>query len=739
MRLSLNHKTRIPFLARIRRHLPLGLFLIGAALTGGPSLAESAIKRVPAPELLPAEKAQERKLDLALRPLLSLKPDAGDLAALRDVASAIRSKDLDAFVSAKSKIGDPVGRTLAAWMRLRAGLGDPQEFRDFLRDHPAWPDRPTIREGFEEAVFMHGGSADAIKSYFANNPPETGAGYAALASAELAEGHTAAAHKLAAKAWREMSIPPTLENGFLDRFGSLLTPADHKWRFDRLVTDDVRYAGNRKARAALAKRLIPLLPASERKEAAARLAVFNKASNARALMNALDSDSHDSAGLAFHKEQLLRKSGKIEAAADIILSIPPDPKKIAALDEWWAERRELAYGALKLDKPKLAYELVKDAGPLSVNPRKEQTFMAGWIAFRYLNKPAVAERHFKDMVAAADGPLSSAKAHYWLGRVEAALGKKAGAIRQYRLAAKNSDTFHGLLAMQMLEPGRTRYDISPPAYPTAAQIRKLTSSDQAHALVLAQKADLSREITRTLLAGLRNASPTEAEIGMVAYLAEELGDPQMSLRIAKIAVARGQNLLIYAYPLKPFPGYTPLRAPPELPLLLGLARQETEFNAQIVSGAGAKGLMQVMTGTARHVCHEYKIKCHIQRLRTDPDYNAMIGSAYIADRMEDFDGSYVLGLAGYNAGPGRARQWIGEFGDPRDANVDPIDWIERIPISETRDYVTKVLSNIQIYRARLGMKNPLRLQQDLWRGRSDATKPKYFTPREGVADNNNDG
>jgi soluble lytic murein transglycosylase len=221
---------------------------------------------------------------------------------------------------------------------------------------------------------------------------------------------------------------------------------------------------------------------------------------------------------------------------------------------------------------------------------------------------------------------------------------------------------------------------------------------------------------------------------MVAYLADALGDPQMSLRIAKVAIGKGQNLLTYGYPLKPFPGYTPLRTPPELPFLLGLARQETEFEPQTVSGAGAKGLLQVMTVTARHVCHDYKIKCQIPRLLSDTQYNVTIASAYVGDRMDEFGGSYVLGLAGYNAGPGRARQWIRENGDPRDPKVDPIDWIERIPIAETRDYVTKVLANIQVYRARLGLKNPLRLQQDLVRDRGDSKVPGDNDPGEGVAD-----
>jgi soluble lytic murein transglycosylase len=161
-----------------------------------------------------------------------------------------------------------------------------------------------------------------------------------------------------------------------------------------------------------------------------------------------------------------------------------------------------------------------------------------------------------------------------------------------------------------------------------------------------------------------------------------------------------------------------LRKPPETAFLLGIARQETEFNSLTVSGAGAKGLLQVMTVTAQHVCRDYKIKCDIKRLLSDPAYNTMMGSAYIGDRMQDFTGSYVLTLAGYNAGPGRARQWIREFGDPRDPAIDPIDWIERIPIQETREYVAKVLANVQVYRARLGEANvAVRLDKDLMRAR----------------------
>jgi soluble lytic murein transglycosylase len=678
----------------------------------------------PAPAELKAEAEHIAKLDALLAPTRSLAPSKEDAQRIRDAVEAARTNSMTRFGELKNAITDPVGKKLVEWVRLRSGYGEAAEYRAFLQDNPLWPERSMMVQRMEEALFTQGGSAASIKDFFKSAPPETGLGYAALASANLASDNKAEAKKLASKVWREMPIPGLLETGFLRRFGDLLDESDHKWRFDRMVTDDVRWAGNRSERAAFARRVIPLLSAAEQKKANARLAVFNKSGNAKALMGAVSEDGGTDYGLAFHRAQLLRKDGKYEAAAKIILAAPTDPAKIAVLDEWWAERRELAYGALKGGNPKLAYDLTKDAGPLTVNPLKEQTFMAGWIAFRYLKNADAAEKHFKDLAKAADGPLSRAKSAYWLGRIAESRGDKAGALENFKVAAQNPDTFHGLLAMQKLEPGRNKLVVTPPQMPTAEQADKFNNLDAVKAVVLARKAGLSREYTRGFLTSLRIGLPSEAEAGMIAHLADAIGDTQMSLRIAKSAIAKGQNLLTYGYPLHPFPAYTPLRTPPETAFLLGIARQETEFEPQTVSGAGAKGLLQVMTVTAQEICQNYKFKCEIPRLLSDNAYNVKIASAYIASHMDGFGGSYVLGLAGYNAGPGRARQWIRENGDPRDPKVDIIDWIERIPITETREYVTKVLSNIQVYRARLGEgEKALRLEADLARARGSSKVP----------------
>ncbi len=660
------------------------------------------------------------RLDKLIQPIMDYDISAADAENTGDAVRALAKGDEKKAATLKDKVRDPIGRKLIDWYRLRKGYGDAAEIRVFLDRNPDWPDRSLLWQRLEEDLFTNGGSAIAIKAYFKDGEPQTPAGLAALASVHLANGDKEKARQVAASVWREQDLAVEFERGFLARFGSLLTEDDHKWRLDRLLIDDVRWKSGRKQRAAQARRVIALLSAAEQKKAKARLSVFlrSRVSTSRLKANSTDW------GLQFHRVQVLRRANKTDKAAKLLLSAPTDPEEIANLDEWWTERQKLAYQALRVNKPKLAYELVRDAGPLSVNPLNQQSFMAGWIALRYLKDPAAAEKHFGSYCKTADGPLGRAKAHYWYARTMEAMGNTEKARKYYRIATRDGDTFHGLLATQKLEPGRNWLSVQPPADPTPAQLTRFTNMDAVKAITVAKKGKLSQHIRLNFFRHLQTLGHDEGWSALLAHLARETGDTQTSLRIGKWAIARGQNLIYYSYPVHALPKYKPLRTPPETAFLLGLARQETEFNPGIVSGAGARGILQVMKGTARHVCRVHKVKCSNKRLLTDSSYNTMIASAYVGDRLSDFSGSYILGLVSYNAGPGRARQWIREFGDPRSAKVDPIDWIERIPIKETRLYVAKVLSNIQVYRARLGQHaSALRIHEDLSRAREASLVP----------------
>ena len=677
-----------------------------AASTSAAPTAAPAPRTLAAPA---AEVAYRSKVKAHLTPLLSWKPSASEIA---DLKAALKARSIEA---AKG-LADPTSRKLALWQAYKAGVGPADEMVRFVEQNPAWPDSQLILRRSEEHLLTRGGNSGEIRAFFKGREPVSGAGWAALASAHLAEGDEATARKHAARAWTDEEMAASLESGFLERFGKLLSPADHRQRLDRLLIDRLRFAAERQAQGVVARRVIPLLPEAERAVAEARLAVFLRSKSAAKLLAALPEDPSPPTdwGLAYARAVHHLDHDRLEAAAKILVAIPDDADKLGRPDEWWAARREAAYDALTAGKTALAYDLVKTAGPLSVNPLKEQSHMAGWIALRLLNKPKQALEHFDVALKAADGPLSRARSAYWSGRTLEALGRKGEAKERYARAMRDPDTFHSLLARQILAGGeRTDLAITPPVVPTADEAARFVAHDAVRSAVLANKAGLDRNLFIGLVAGLRNFLKSEGEMALLAEVAASLGDPQTSLRVGKTAIARGMNLLLYGYPIDPFPEYEPLRPPPETAMLLAITRQETEFNTAIVSWAGARGLMQVMPITAKHVCQQHKVKCDIPRLMSDHSYNARIASAYIGDRMAELGGWYAVSLAAYNAGPGRARQWIRQNGDPRTPGMDTIDWIERIPIEETRHYVEKVLSNIQVYRARLGEPQALRLVEDL--------------------------
>ncbi len=683
-----------------------------------PTGASKAIEQVVAAEDKTPEGQYRRQLTKAIAPLVALKLTDGDKAALASALKALRQNKRDTALAARDKIKVAAARKLVDWTALRSGYGRPEDFSQFMGENPMWPDRRLMTRRLEQALFIDGGSAQAILKHFEKTKPTFDAGLAAKASAHLALGRKDKAKELAAKAWCGGGIAASREKAFLQRFGALLTHDDHQCRVDRLLVANHRWTSTRKTRAHAIRRAIKLLDKKHQKKATARLAAYLRQRVATKWLNAVPEELRkDDWGFAFQKVQHLRQAKKYTAAWKLLKTVPTDPDKIINRDAWWEERHRNALAALRTKRNRIAYEFVADIRPESVNPAKEQAFFAGWVALRKLAKPKLALEHFKRMRKLVDGPLSSSKAEFWLGRTYMALGEKETAREHYQKGSAYRDTFHGQLSRQAYAPDDSTMELPLPAVPTSDEIRRFLENDAVQAATIAHREGLPRIHVLKFFRAIARQLKSEAEVAMLAQLATALGDGQLEVRTGKTGVARGFNMYIYSYPIKGIPDFKPLRSLPERALMLAIARQESEFNTRIVSGAGARGIMQVMPITARHVCRDYKIKCRLKDLLTDPKYNAKIASAYIADRTDDFAGSYILTFTGYNAGPGRTRQWLRSIGDPRQKSVEPLDWIYRIPFEETRKYTQKVLSNIQVYRARLGEKAPLRLRRDMARAR----------------------
>jgi soluble lytic murein transglycosylase len=641
-----------------------------------------------------------------LAPAVAVPPPAMDYAAI-----------LKPILSYEVSAGDPAARDFALWYKYRHGpaTGNAAAIEAFRLAHPDWPGQDELREKAEMALFLTDAEPDEVKAFFGASAPQTGAGKAALASVYKTDGDEAKARELVISAWRDHALNAAIEKKMLDRYSSWLTVEHHRARIDRLLYPDEKGA----TEAAL--RVSKLLSADEQKKVAARIAVVKRGGNAGKLFDALPKSAVEAdVGLRFNRIQWLRRTKdkeRREQAWNLLLDTPSEPNILLDLNNWWTERRINCRGALNDGNPKVAYEIAAKHGLVSGDGFIEAEFLAGWIALRFLNDPHTALRHFVALRGAATSSKSIALGEYWLGRTALALGDSASAKVHFHGAAKYPQYFYGQLGRQTLDSRPAHLEITSTQLPTKADIQTFLARDAVRAIGVARTTGYDGALPQFYLALSRKLT-NPSEVVLLVELAKITGHPQVALRVAKIAFNRDLPVGDYALPIGGIPTFKSLLSDRvDLALVHALSRQESEFNAAAKSPVGASGLMQLMPATARMVAKQYKVKYSADQL-TNAAYNTQLGEAFLRGVIDDYGGSYFLALAAYNAGGGRVADWIKQFGDPRDPNVDPVDWIERIPFTETRQYVIKIMESLQLYRSRLaGPKQALQLVQDLNRGR----------------------
>lgn len=374
----------------------------------------------------------------------------------------------------------------------------------------------------------------------------------------------------------------------------------------------------------------------------------------------------------------------------------------------------VARALLDAGKPKAAYAVAALPFSLSEANKIDAAFFAGWIALRFLNDADKAAAHFAEAAPHATLPISVARVAYWRGRAAEAQKDDASAKTFFNKAAEHSTTYYGQLARVRL--GMPDVAVRPLPEPSATARRDLAQMSSARAvrlLINAGETDLVLPFLSTLAARL-----DEHHLAALAELVEEAQDARATLILGKAAAHRGKPFDVPAFPTFGIPGADDSAI--EEPMIYAITRQESAFDGKAVSHAGARGLMQLMPATAQATARAAGLPYDLTRLTSDPAYNARLGANHLGELVERWSGSYVLAIASYNAGPGNVRKWIAAYGDPRSPQVDAIDWVERIPFSETRNYVQRVLENLQVYRQRLKNETALLIEQDLHRGRRSA-------------------
>lgn len=582
-----------------------------------------------------------------------------------------------------------MARDIIEWHRLRAGHGTYDEVTDFLNRRSDWPGLALMRKNSEKTLIGRSGSE--VLAYFSQTEPQTPTGAILLAQAWKRAGKQDQAAGLIADVWVRQEMSDAEFEAITKQFADLIQP---------LVTerlDSMLWQANRPEIA----RLLPMVDSGWAALANARLALRDDKDGVDALIAAVPAALRDHPGLAYERFKWRLRRGRTDEAQDLLRAQSTRAATLGKPAYWAADRRNIARGLMWDGHEDLAYELA--ANHHLSDPDADYAdleWIAGYVALKQKNDPATAVGHFAHLLDAVDGPISLARAGYWLGRAYAAQGKQDAARLAYEQAAEHSTAFYGLLAAEALGrvPEFNHAAIPQDAWRTAAFTR--TSTFQAGLICLALDELYLAERFFVQL----SESLDDAELTKLSQMLEQMNQPHLALRVAKHGVRMGELSLEAYFPIHPMSAY---KLPVNPELVMSIARRESEFDPEAVSRAGAKGLLQLMPGTASQMAKQLGLPDDNQRLVTDWKYNAALGSAYLAELVRRFDGNVVLVAAAYNAGPNRAAEWVETFGDPRTSRLDIVDWIESIPYRETRNYVMRVSESLPAYRARLGISPPV--------------------------------
>ncbi|WP_407494046.1 lytic transglycosylase domain-containing protein [Pseudooceanicola sp. MF1-13] len=603
--------------------------------------------------------------------------------ALASALNAARDGDWDLAHTLAGRDG-AVAQDYIEWTRLRSGRGSVDEVLTFLDRNAHWPGLDYLRKQ-NEAAFEDATDAE-VRALFADARPGTGTGALRLARALETAGEVGEAEATIVLAWRTLDLTAEEHAAFMDRYGELLKD-HHAARLSEAIWQD---------RDSDTQRMLGVVSDDDAKLARARLALQARAGNVDALIDDLSADQLKDPGLAYDRFFWRYRKGLNDGAKELMRSQSAIPGGLGYPEKWANLRRSYARGEMRSGDPQIAYELAANHQLTTGSSFADLEWLAGYIALTYLDDAERALMHFEQFEDGIYTPISLGRAGYWRGRALEALERPEDAEAAYRDGAAQQTSFYGLLAAEKINMPFGASLAGMETVPDWSETA-LADSDLRQAVILLRSAGYDYDAERFLKHMAETA--TETELNALGQMVEEAGDPHLQVMLGKAAAQRTIVIPRHYYALHPM---TQMELPVSMEMALAIARRESEFDPGVTSPVGARGLMQLMPATAREMARKIGDADDVAGRLGDWDYNAKLGSAYLAQLVDQFSGNVLMISAGYNAGPSRPERWAQQFGDPRDAETDVVDWIEHIPFRETRNYVQRVAESLPIYRARLG-------------------------------------
>ncbi len=613
-----------------------------------------------------------------------------DFEKAKEVIKFIKEKKWNSALKSTEKVKDAEFRKLVKWMYLKTtrNAASFNEYKKFIEQNDYYPRINRIRYLAEEKIYLRNNSPTSIINWFEKYPPLGGLGKIKLAEAYLEQGRTDKVKELVKEGWITAEIRKNDLGYYRAKFKKFLTSEDHIKRADYLAWERKYWD---------LKRMLKYLPSDQRALYNARQILMSNSYGVDNAISKVPQYLKKDPGLEFDRLRWRNRRGRLDGSLEILYqNANKTETQMVRPDKWWEQRESVTRSLIYKKRYKTAYKVASEHSLSSGPSFAEAEWLSGWIALTFLNSPEYAINHFQNFYNNVGYPISLARGAFWLGESYEKLNDSEKAKKYFSDASKYPMTYYGQLAFNKINPGGN-FELKDESFFDKDYEKIFKKNKLIKHVVLLHELNAS-QYAKDILKHLAELDIEKGSEVLAAELSTSVERYDFAIQISKKASYEKRFYNKYNYPVIATPKKVNNKIMPKQEIVLAIIRQESEFDRKANSWAGARGMMQLMKYTAKTVAKQAKLPYSISRLTQDPEYNIKLGSYYFNGLLEDYNGIFPFAIAAYNAGPNRVKTWRRVNGDPSKGEISYINWIEQIRFEETRNYVQRVLENINVYK-----------------------------------------
>ena len=621
-----------------------------------------------------------------------------DYSLAKNIFNLIKKNKWNSALKETEKVKDKEFKNLVTWLYLkqRGNQATFNDYQNFIAKNADYPRISRLRYMAEHKIILENTSPKSIINWFGDSEPLSGTGKIKLGEAYLKIKETELAISFIKSGWIKADLSKSDVRYYRKKFRKILTTSDHLKRADYLAWNNQYWD---------LKRMLPYLPKKEKLLYNARFILMTNSYGVDKAISDVPSELANDLGLQYNRLKWRTRRNRLEGSLEILRKFHGE-ETLVYPELWWKLRENITRDLIYEKKYSSAYE-VSSNHHLKEGPEfADAEWISGWLALSFLNKKEVAINHFENFYKNVGYPISLARGAFWLGLAHEKNNNLSEAKKFFKEGSKFSNTYYGQLAFNKIKLGQD-FKLSMEHKLSDGYEKEFNKSKLIRLIKLLKEMDRTK-YSKDILKHLATLDVEKGSEILAAKLSTEIGRFDYAIQISKQASYEKRFINMFNYPVISIPSEINGKQMPSQELLLAIIRQESEFDARANSHVGAQGLMQIMPGTAKLVARNLKTTYSKSLLKSDPSYNIKLGTYYFNSLLEDYDGVFPFAIGAYNAGPNRIKSWVKRYGDPNKGEINFIDWVELIRFKETRNYVQRVIENINVYKYTLN-KNPIKI------------------------------